>query len=190
MVSSTILIGLFASVAVARPGRRQGSGTVTCPIVLDGRVPADTELTDFDSYATSPFNPDYIRGDEKFSQTLLFPDVSNSRFDDDAFKSIEVTINDESIFQTQNGFRRIGLQIQVMGRRYRRVCSGSIINQLCPGGRERERPRNDRSEDAALECQAGSRAHIKPYSRVLGMWQTYRPSSFMQVLTGSEERLA
>lgn len=114
MVSSTVLISsLLASVAVARPGRRQGSGTIACDIVLDGRVPADTELTDFDSYATSPFNPDYIRGDEKFSETLLFPDVPNSRFDDAGFKSIEVTISDKSIFQTQKGFRRSGLQIQV-----------------------------------------------------------------------------
>lgn len=113
MVSSTILVSLFASLAVARrPGRRQGSGTITCPITLDGRVPVDTELADFDSYATSPFNPDYIRGDESFSETLLFPDVPNSRFDDEGFKSVEVTISDLSIFQEQNGFRRIGLQIQ------------------------------------------------------------------------------
>ncbi|RYP72729.1 hypothetical protein DL771_004065 [Monosporascus sp. 5C6A] len=112
MVPSALLFGLFASVAFARLPCQQGTGTVKCPIVLDGRVPVDTELFDFDSDATSPFNPDYIRGPEKFSETLLFPEVPNSRFDDERYKSVEVTINDQSIFQSQEGFRRIGLQIQ------------------------------------------------------------------------------
>ena len=117
MFSSTILISLLASLAVGRSVRRQGSGTIECPIALDGRVPADLELTGLDSSATSPFNPDFVRGSEKFSETVLFPDVPNSRFDDVGFKSIEVTINDQSIFQQQNGFRRIGLQIKVQLRR-------------------------------------------------------------------------
>lgn len=118
MVSSTTLITLLATagavVDARRPlRRRQGSGEIACPIVLDGRVPVDTELADFDSYATSPFNPDYIRGDAPFSETLLFPeDAPGSRFDGADFKPVEVTISDESIFQDQQGFRRIGLQIQ------------------------------------------------------------------------------
>ncbi|RYO93943.1 hypothetical protein DL763_004217 [Monosporascus cannonballus] len=111
MVPSAFLFGLFAF-AVARPPFKRGTGTVKCRIVLDGRVPVDTELFDFDSSATSPFNPDFIRGPEKFSEILLFPDVPNSRFDDESYKSVEVTINDQSVFQSQKGFRRIGLQIQ------------------------------------------------------------------------------
>ncbi|KAH9909267.1 hypothetical protein F4778DRAFT_716031 [Xylariomycetidae sp. FL2044] len=112
MISSTLRIGLFlASLASARPAKR-GTGEIKCPVILNGLVPADKTPTDFDSYATSPFNPDYIRGDEKFSTILQFPEVESSRFDNASFKAVEVTINDDSIFQTQNGFRRAGLQIQ------------------------------------------------------------------------------
>ncbi|KAI1134942.1 hypothetical protein F5Y05DRAFT_396058 [Hypoxylon sp. FL0543] len=112
MISSALLTGLLlASSASARPAKR-GTGEVKCPVVLSGFVPVDKTPTDFDSYATSPFNPDYIRGSEKFSQILQFPDAGSSRFDNATTKSVEVTINDKSIFQTQNGFRRAGLQIQ------------------------------------------------------------------------------
>ncbi|KAI2472384.1 hypothetical protein F4781DRAFT_383462 [Annulohypoxylon bovei var. microspora] len=112
MISSTLLISLLASAASARSVKR-GTGEVKCPVVLSGFVSANKTPTDFDSYATSPFNPDYVRGTEKFSQILLFPDdVGSSRFDNASTKSVEVTINDQSIFQTQNGFRRAGLQIQ------------------------------------------------------------------------------
>ncbi|KAI1383591.1 uncharacterized protein F4822DRAFT_421092 [Hypoxylon trugodes] len=112
MISSILLTGLLlASSASARPAKR-GTGEVKCPVVLSGFVPADKTPTDFDSYATSPFNPDYIRGDEKFSTILQFPDAGSSRFDNASTKSVEVTINDKSIFQKQNGFRRAGLQIQ------------------------------------------------------------------------------
>ncbi|KAH9990382.1 hypothetical protein F4779DRAFT_610088 [Xylariaceae sp. FL0662B] len=107
----SILLSSLASAASARLTKR-GTGELQCPIILSGFVPADSTPTDFDSYATSPFNPDYIRGDEKFSEILQFPDVENSRFDNETSKSVEVTINDASIFQTQNGFRRAGLQIQ------------------------------------------------------------------------------
>lgn len=112
MVSSALLTSLLiASTASARPTKR-GTGEVKCPVVLSGFVPVDKTPTDFDSYATSPFNPDYIRGDEKFSTILQFPEVEASRFDNASTKAVEVTINDKSIFQTQNGFRRAGLQIQ------------------------------------------------------------------------------
>ncbi|KAI1409033.1 hypothetical protein F5Y13DRAFT_193704 [Hypoxylon sp. FL1857] len=112
MISSALLTGLLlASFASARPAKR-GTGEIKCPVVLNGLVPVDKTPTDFDSYATSPFNPDYIRGSEKFSQILQFPDAGSSRFDNATTKSVEVTINDKSIFQTQNGFRRAGLQIQ------------------------------------------------------------------------------
>ncbi|KAI6085482.1 hypothetical protein F4821DRAFT_150327 [Hypoxylon rubiginosum] len=113
MISLALLSSLLlASTASARPAWKRGTGEVQCPIVLSGFVPADATPTDFDSYATSPFNPDYIRGSEKFSTILQFPDAGSSRFDNATTKSVEVTINDKSIFQTQNGFRRAGLQIQ------------------------------------------------------------------------------
>ncbi|KAI1382469.1 hypothetical protein F4677DRAFT_401972 [Hypoxylon crocopeplum] len=112
MISSALFTSLLlATSASARPAKR-GTGAITCPVMLSGFVPADSAPTDFDSYATSPFNPDYIRGSEKFSQILQFPDVEASRFDNETTRAVEVTINDKSIFQTQNGFRRAGLQIQ------------------------------------------------------------------------------
>ncbi|KAI1801870.1 hypothetical protein F4811DRAFT_563695 [Daldinia bambusicola] len=112
MISSALLTGfLLASSASARPTKR-GTGEIKCPVILNGFVPADSTPTDFDSYATSPFNPDYIRGTEKFSQILQFPEVESSRFDNASTRAVEVTINDKSIFQQQKGFRRAGLQIQ------------------------------------------------------------------------------
>lgn len=96
---------------LARPSRC--AAVTKCPIVLDARVKTTLTPTDFDSYATSPFNPDYVKGNNlKWSQILLFPDIPASRFDNASTKPLEVTISDESIFQTQNGFRRAGLQIQ------------------------------------------------------------------------------
>ncbi|KXX74097.1 hypothetical protein MMYC01_208909 [Madurella mycetomatis] len=86
---------------------------IQCPIVFDGRVGATTELTDFDSYGTSIFNPDYVKGQNlKWSQIIKFPEVANSRFDNETHKPFEVTISDASIFQSQRGFRRAGLQFQ------------------------------------------------------------------------------
>ncbi|KAI1466864.1 uncharacterized protein F4812DRAFT_433086 [Daldinia caldariorum] len=112
MLSSALFTGfLLASSASARPAKR-GTGEIKCPVILNGFVPADSTPTDFDSYATSPFNPDYIRGTEKFSQILQFPEVEGSRFDNASTRAVEVTINDKSIFQQQKGFRRAGLQIQ------------------------------------------------------------------------------
>lgn len=112
------LLGLLAAAAgtaAARPPHRarQSNGTVQCPIVFDGRVAATTELTDFDSYATSPFNAEYVKGDGlKWSEIIKFPEVPNARFDDETHKALEVTISDDSIFQNQQGFRRAGLQFQ------------------------------------------------------------------------------
>ncbi|TRX90057.1 hypothetical protein FHL15_008976 [Xylaria flabelliformis] len=116
MVSTTLVSSILAaatlSFALPSPPEQRGTGAIKCPIVLNGLVKSSLVLTDFDSYATSPFNPDYVRGSEKFSQTLKFPNVTSSRFDNATTKAIEVTIDDQSIFQTQNGFRRVGLQIQ------------------------------------------------------------------------------
>ncbi|KAI0125848.1 hypothetical protein BJ170DRAFT_450673 [Xylariales sp. AK1849] len=114
MVSSVLLTSLLATVAIARPGPLRARADITCPIVLSGQVPTSTQLTDFDSYATSTiFNPDYVRASAvPWSQILLFPpNATNSRFDNSSYKPVEVTISDASIFQTQNGFRRAGLQL-------------------------------------------------------------------------------
>ena len=84
---------------------------ISCPIVFSGQIPKAAALTDFDSAATSLFNPNNVKGNDKWSQILLFPASADSaRFDDAAAqKPLEVTINDRSIFKTQNGFRRAGL---------------------------------------------------------------------------------
>lgn len=113
MVHQTLFLGLLSALAVtARPSKC--AADVKCPIVLDGRVKTSLTPTDFDSYSTSPFNPDYVKGNNlKWSDILVFPtDTGASRFDNTSFKPFEVTISDASIFQKQQGFRRAGLQIQ------------------------------------------------------------------------------
>ncbi|KAI0396058.1 hypothetical protein F5Y17DRAFT_421032 [Xylariaceae sp. FL0594] len=116
LLSSVLLLGAGLSAALPFSSKKPhgaGSGTVQCPVVLSGFVKASLQPTDLDSYATSPFNPDYVRGSDDFSQIVLFPAVSHpSRFDNSTTKPIEVTLNDRSIFKTQYGFRRVGLQIQ------------------------------------------------------------------------------
>jgi hypothetical protein len=84
---------------------------VKCPIIFEGRVPVGTDPTSFDTYATAKlFNPDYVKNlDIKWSTILKFPNDS-SRFDGTEYTPLEVTLSDKSIFQTQNGFRRAGLQ--------------------------------------------------------------------------------
>ncbi|KAK3393503.1 hypothetical protein B0H63DRAFT_18837 [Podospora didyma] len=124
--TTTFLAGLLAStasLAAAAPPRGHhvhaiaGSGTVKCPLVFDGRVKTAAELSEFDSYGTSLFNPDYVKGQSlKWSEIIKFPTgaaVGSSRFDNETLhKPFEVTISDASIFQTQKGFRRAGLQFQ------------------------------------------------------------------------------
>lgn len=86
------------------------ASAVQCPIVLDGRVPSTTVLSALNT-DNGIFNPDYVKGNNvSWSDILLFPSITNSRFDDASFKSLEVTINNASIFQQQYGFRRAGLQ--------------------------------------------------------------------------------
>jgi hypothetical protein len=90
--------------------------TPTCPIVFDGRVPSTASLSDFDSNnggAWMPFNPDYVRASAvPWSDILQLPEVADpSRFDAESGTiPLEVTLSDDSIFMTQNGFRRAGLQ--------------------------------------------------------------------------------
>ena len=112
---ATSLLGLLtAAVTVsACPQVHAASpAAIKCPIVFDGRVKASSVPTDFDSYATSIFNPDYVKGQNtKWSEILKFPNVPNAHFDNATYKPFEVTISDASIFQTQRGFRRAGLQL-------------------------------------------------------------------------------
>lgn len=99
-----------ATTSATATASSNSSGTVSCPVVLDGRVPSDFTLAEFDS-ANGIFNPSYVKGNSvNWSEALLFPSVANSRFDSADYKSLEVTINNASIFQSQYGFRRAGLQ--------------------------------------------------------------------------------
>ncbi|KAK4144914.1 uncharacterized protein C8A04DRAFT_27412 [Dichotomopilus funicola] len=111
---STSLLSLLSAAATASAAcLPRGTGAVQCPITFDGRIPATTELTDFDSSSTSLFNPDYVKGSSlKWSQIIQFPEGDTAHFDNDTLKSFEVTISDDSIFQTQKGFRRAGLQFK------------------------------------------------------------------------------
>ncbi|KAF2643805.1 hypothetical protein P280DRAFT_466543 [Massarina eburnea CBS 473.64] len=90
------------------------AGTISCPIVFDGRIPTafSTDPTKFDTYATNTiYNPDYVKGNDlNWSTILKFPGGTASRFDGTDHVPVEVTISDQSIFQTQKGFRRAGLQ--------------------------------------------------------------------------------
>jgi hypothetical protein len=114
---STTLLGLLAAAVsvTAKPcaPKPPSTGTVKCPLVFDGRVKTTAVPTDFDSADTSIFNPGYVKGNDlEWSDILQFPEVANARFDDAAYKPFEVTISDESIFMTQQGFRRAGLQFK------------------------------------------------------------------------------
>jgi hypothetical protein len=85
-----------------------------CPVVIEGRVPLGTPLKTFDTDA-SLFNPNYTKGENvSWSQIIKFPLTLPSRFDVPRAKTIEVTIDDRSIFRPgggdpQLGFRRAGL---------------------------------------------------------------------------------
>lgn len=109
MYTQTLIsLAAVASTAMAIP-HKHARADVKCTIVFDGRVPVNTTPTYFDT-SNALFNPDYVKGNDlKWSQILKFPN-DTSRFDGDKFTAVEVTISDKSIFQTQNGFRRAGLQ--------------------------------------------------------------------------------
>lgn len=111
MYTQTLLsLVAAASTAFAAP-HVQARADPTCKIVFDGRVLKNTDPTAFDTYATATlYNPDYTKNlNVKWSQILKFPNET-SRFDGDKYTALEVTLNDQSIFMTQNGFRRAGLQ--------------------------------------------------------------------------------
>lgn len=103
-------VAAVASTVLAAP-HMQIRAEPKCKIVFDGRVPVGTAPTSFDTYATATlYNPDYTKNlNVKWSDILKFPN-DTSRFDGDKYTAVEVTLNDQSIFMTQNGFRRAGLQ--------------------------------------------------------------------------------
>ncbi|RGP62450.1 endoglucanase c [Fusarium longipes] len=117
MRAATTIITLLASAASAAPtdNRSCSKAKNTCPVVFDGRVPANASLTDFDKEnggGWNPYNPGYVKGNDiSWSEILKLPQTTQSRFDA-SVKSLplEVTISDESIFMKQLGFRRAGLQ--------------------------------------------------------------------------------
>ncbi|KPM34483.1 hypothetical protein AK830_g12087 [Neonectria ditissima] len=113
------VFALLASAASAAPFHGFHAFTnksSSCPVIFDGRVPANASLADFDTArggGWNPFNPGYVKGNNlSWSDILLLPNhVPASRFDAAAAAvPVEVTIADESIFMKQNGFRRAGLQ--------------------------------------------------------------------------------
>ncbi|KAJ4259624.1 hypothetical protein NW762_007554 [Fusarium torreyae] len=113
-------LALVASVVSATPyGHRfhaLSKASNSCPVVFDGRVPANASLTDFDTEnggGWNPYNPGYVKGNNiTWSEILQLPKTdTRSRFDASAGSlPLEVTISDESIFMKQFGFRRAGLQ--------------------------------------------------------------------------------
>lgn len=110
-------ITLLASVVSAAPAETRSCSKAknTCPVVFDGRVPANASLTDFDKEnggGWNPYNPGFVKGNNiSWSEIIKLPQTTRSRFDATG-KTIplEVTISDESIFMKQFGFRRAGLQ--------------------------------------------------------------------------------
>ncbi|KAF3933623.1 hypothetical protein ABW19_dt0209015 [Dactylella cylindrospora] len=106
---------LFAALASAAPAPASGTTTVigANPIVFDGRIPPLFRSIKFDSYATSPYNAEYVLGQEPWSKVIHFPNIEDSIFDKPLNgKSLIVTINGKSIFapggpqNAQTGFRR------------------------------------------------------------------------------------
>ncbi|KAG5915375.1 hypothetical protein E4U61_004685 [Claviceps capensis] len=107
-----------ATAAASSHGREAATKT-KCPLVFDGRVPANFTLEQFD-VKNSVFNPSSVVGaNQTFSSVLRFVNhgTSHSLFDRvGVTKPVEVTINDRSIFvpsvsNVQVGFRRTELMI-------------------------------------------------------------------------------
>ncbi|KAK3488959.1 uncharacterized protein B0T23DRAFT_406242 [Neurospora hispaniola] len=111
MLTPTILTLLFTLETTALAVSHPHAALIKCPLIFDGRIKTRTQLTDFDSPATSLFNPDNVKGSSlKWSQIIQFPEGDKgSRFDSCSYKPLEVTIADASVFKTQYGFRRAGL---------------------------------------------------------------------------------
>jgi hypothetical protein len=99
-----------------RPPPPQNATLIQCPLIFDGRIPLNLNLSSFDS-STSPFNPSYVKGENtSWSSILLLPPTPPSRFDTPTHKPLEVTIDNRSLFRAgsslQTGFRRAGLLLR------------------------------------------------------------------------------
>jgi hypothetical protein len=60
---------------------------IKCPIIFDGRIPANASLATFDT-ASSPYNPDFVKGENRTWSSILI-----------LYKPLEVTIDDGSLFR-------------------------------------------------------------------------------------------
>ncbi|KAL5383067.1 hypothetical protein PMIN06_008715 [Paraphaeosphaeria minitans] len=90
---------------------------VQCPIIFDGRVPQNSTPTSFNLASTSPYSPQYVKGENLTWSDILLPNITTSRFDTPFIhRPLEVTINDASLFRSgsglQLGFRRAGLLLR------------------------------------------------------------------------------
>ncbi|KAF3319562.1 hypothetical protein TWF173_000182 [Orbilia oligospora] len=110
---SIIAAVIFAAVAQAVPTTKTTTTIGANPIVFDGRIPPLFRAAKFDSYATSPYNAEYVLGQEPWSKVIQFPNIPDSLFDVPLNgKSLIVKINNKSIFapggpqNAQTGFRR------------------------------------------------------------------------------------
>ncbi|KAF1842768.1 glycoside hydrolase family 131 protein [Cucurbitaria berberidis CBS 394.84] len=114
----------FATLAAATLSHRQpftnSTNKIKCPLIFDGRIPSNLTLSSFDDASTSPYNPGFVKGENRtWSSILLLPNISASpsRFDSSSLhKPIEVTIDSASLFRPgsrlQTGFRRAGLLLK------------------------------------------------------------------------------
>ena len=107
-----LLLGFFWPALAATLPRH--ADPIKCPIIFDGRVAKNLTLSTFDT-TLSPYSPRYVKGENlTWSSILQFPPIKPSPLDDPiVHKSLEVTINDASLFRSgsglQTGFRRAGL---------------------------------------------------------------------------------
>ncbi|KAG6005659.1 hypothetical protein E4U21_007775 [Claviceps maximensis] len=118
----TFIYTLFYTAATAAAASIPGGDTTPapgCPLIFDGRVPANFTLKQFNAN-NNIFNPSFVLGaNQTFSSVLRFPKhkTSKSLYDRaGSTKPVEVTINDQSIFapsasNVQVGFRRTELMI-------------------------------------------------------------------------------
>lgn len=108
-----------ASVYQRKPLSSKFTGTISCPIIFDGRIPLNATLQSFDNANTSTFVSSAVKGENlTWSEILLFPNSTSPMLFDpaDAYKPLEVTIDERSQFRPggtsgklQNAFRRAGL---------------------------------------------------------------------------------
>lgn len=104
--------------ALAFSFKDHSQSTIQCNTIFDGRIRQNSTRKTFDSVVDSPFDTQYVKGENlTWSQIILLPNITSSRFDTARFhRPFEVTINDFSLFRSgqglQLGFRRAGLLLK------------------------------------------------------------------------------